>query len=62
MLDQVEGGVRVGGMAVARSDDDHQYGRFVWALPVEMEGTHKGCGGTGDGDDDDDDFDVAPAA
>ena len=49
-------------MAVARSDDDHQYGRFVWALPVEMEGTHKGCGGTGDGDDDDDDFDVAPAA
>jgi hypothetical protein len=45
-------------MAVARSDD--QYGRFVWALPMDMEGSHKGCGGTGD--DDDDDLDVAPAA
>jgi hypothetical protein len=45
-------------MAVARSDD--QYGRFVWALP--MEGNLGGCGSTGDGDDDDDDYDVAPAA
>ncbi|CAN6181188.1 unnamed protein product [Urochloa humidicola] len=45
-------------MAVARSAD--QYDSFAWALPVEMEGNLRGCGGTGD--DDDDDYDVAPAA